>query len=363
MLTGKQAVLYRDLKQRVTTLPSGERLPSVRQLMRDYGVGQISVEKALRQLKSEVPLVSLPGEGTYKAEDAAPERSPVPGVIELLVHDATSPFVAELARVMGAAAATAGHGFRVGRYAWEQFPRPLPLGRDVAALLVCRAMALDAETFASLQALRVPVVLLDTIPSGTPFDGVGTANDFGGALAADHLIRAGHRRLAVLRSEPETFPNGSARVQGFLRQAQLAGFEVPAVIHRHPEARHGSVAIAYDTLARVLAAGRPAFTGLFVDSDSGALGALRACHDAGLAIPGDLAVVGFDDLPESAFTHPSLTTLRQDLPEWARQALEIVRRRLAGEKGAPIQVSVAPQLIVRESTGGPSPHSERKAQP
>lgn len=365
MWSGKQAILYRELTEQVAAMPKGARLPSVRQLMRQYGVGQMSVEKALRQLGQEIPLVSQQGAGIYKAGAAgavapATARPAVPGVIELLVHDATSPFTTELARALAAAAAAAGQGFRVGRYAWQQFPRPLTLARDVQALVVCRAMPMDRETYLSLQAVAVPVVLLDVLPTGTDFDGVGTANDFGGALAADHLARAGHRHLAVLCAEPENFPNPQARIQGFLRQVQLAGLPEPQVIHRHPAAGHGAVTIAYDTLAQVLAAGRPRFTGLFVDSDAGAIGALKACHNAGVQVPGELAIIGFDDLPESAYAHPSLTTLRQDLPAWAQHTLDIIRRRCAGDSCGPLQVAIRPTLVVRESTGGQFTRDERK---
>ena len=353
-LSERQAEVCLKLKRHIEEMPPGSRLPSVRQLMKQYGVGQISIEKVLGILKQELLLVTRPGDGTYK--DCLPDEvaaSPATtGVIELLVHDATSPFVSAIGHAFAQVMEEEGYYLRIGRYAWNHFPRPLKLAPDVIAVLVCRGMAMDAECFMSLENLKVPVVVLDVVPAGTCLDGGGTANDFGGAIAANHLIANGHKNLAVLLSEPESSPNPKARVEGFIRQAQLAGLEEPLVIHRHPDAGHGSVAIAYDTLFRYLKQGKPAFTGLFVDSDSGALGALKACHQAGLSVPEDMALIGFDDLPEAAFAHPSLTTLRQDLPGWAEQAMAIVKRRLSGEKGPPIQIAIPPSLIVRESTGG-----------
>jgi DNA-binding LacI/PurR family transcriptional regulator len=82
-----------------------------------------------------------------------------------------------------------------------------------------------------------------------------------------------------------------------------------------------------------------------------ALGLLRRLHEAGREVPRDLSVVGFDDMPEAAYFTPPLTTIRQDFTELGRRCLNILIGRIEGEEVTK-RVVVAPQLVVRESTGG-----------
>jgi DNA-binding LacI/PurR family transcriptional regulator len=88
---------------------------------------------------------------------------------------------------------------------------------------------------------------------------------------------------------------------------------------------------------------------VFLANDQMALGLLAALHEEGLSVPGDVSVVGFDDLPESAYFTPPLTTVRQDFAELGRRGVQLVLARLAGQHLHP--ESVAPELVVRASTG------------
>jgi DNA-binding LacI/PurR family transcriptional regulator len=91
-------------------------------------------------------------------------------------------------------------------------------------------------------------------------------------------------------------------------------------------------------------------TAVLVANDQMALGLLRRLREAGREVPRDLSVVGFDDIPEAAYFTPPLTTIRQDFAELGRRCLHILLRRIEGEAG-PMRVVVAPELVVRESTG------------
>ena len=86
-------------------------------------------------------------------------------------------------------------------------------------------------------------------------------------------------------------------------------------------------------------------------SSETALGAMKALHEARIAMPGEVSVIGFDDLPEARYFHPSLTTIRQDLSGWFTAALAIIEARLAGTGGPAQRIRVRPSLVVRESTG------------
>src|SRR5204863_4994668 len=94
----------------------------------------------------------------------------------------------------------------------------------------------------------------------------------------------------------------------------------------------------------------PELTAVFVANDQMALGLLRRLHEAGRDAPRDLSIVGFDDIPEAAYFTPPLTTVRQDFAELGRRCLHLLLDRIEGDVGA-VRVVVAPELVVRSSTG------------
>jgi LacI family transcriptional regulator len=97
------------------------------------------------------------------------------------------------------------------------------------------------------------------------------------------------------------------------------------------------------------------FTAIFCFNDIAAIGAIRALKDAGLTVPGDVSVVGFDDIQSAAYSTPSLTTVRQPLMEMGKRGAQILLNRIANrEQEYPAEVVMAPEFVIRESTG-PAP--------
>jgi DNA-binding LacI/PurR family transcriptional regulator len=94
------------------------------------------------------------------------------------------------------------------------------------------------------------------------------------------------------------------------------------------------------------------FTALFASNDQMALGFMHACWDSGLTVPGDISVVGFDDIPEAAHFYPPLTTIRQNFSEIGRRAVSLLLTELQG--GTVDHGHIAPELVVRRSTARPS---------
>ena len=94
------------------------------------------------------------------------------------------------------------------------------------------------------------------------------------------------------------------------------------------------------------------FTAIFCFNDIAAIGAIRALKDAGLSVPGDVSVVGFDDIQSAAYSTPSLTTVRQPLLEMGRRGAQILLERIAHrENEYPSEIVMAPEFVIRESTG------------
>jgi LacI family transcriptional regulator len=109
--------------------------------------------------------------------------------------------------------------------------------------------------------------------------------------------------------------------------------------------------IAYDPTRALLEKNRD-FTALFCFNDTAAMGAVRAIKDAGLDVPGDISVVGFDDITSAAFSTPSLTTVHQPLFEMGQKGAQLLLERIANrEKQFPAEIEMSPELVVRESTG------------
>ncbi|AUY54731.1 substrate-binding domain-containing protein, partial [Streptomyces sp. CB01881] len=135
------------------------------------------------------------------------------------------------------------------------------------------------------------------------------------------------------------------REEGWRRTLQAAGAPVPDVERGDWSARSG-----YQAGLRI--AQLPDVTAVFCANDHMALGLLRALHEAGRAVPEEISVVGFDDIPEAAYFIPPLTTVRQDFGELGRRALELLVAELeGGAKPSPTHERIPPELVLRRSVG------------
>jgi DNA-binding LacI/PurR family transcriptional regulator len=142
---------------------------------------------------------------------------------------------------------------------------------------------------------------------------------------------------------PQDWFEARHRAAGWQATLEAAGAEVPPPLHGDWSARSGFEA------GRVLAR-MPDVTAVFAANDSMALGVLRALHEYGRDVPGDVSLVGFDDLPEVAYLTPPLTTVRQDFAEVGRRGLALLLEQIESGPRAPKRVVVGTTLVVREST-------------
>ncbi len=177
-----------------------------------------------------------------------------------------------------------------------------------------------------------------------------------------HLYNLGHRRIAFMRG-PEAIPDSEYRWESIQTVANEIGLKLdPSLVIRidtagwsmkdgyHPMAPE----IGYKPMQALLEKTRD-FTAIFCFNDIAAIGAVRALKDAGLAVPQDVSVVGFDDIQSAAYATPSLTTVRQPLAEMGKRGAQILLERIAHrEMEYPSEIVMAPELVIRESTG-PAP--------
>ena len=173
---------------------------------------------------------------------------------------------------------------------------------------------------------------------------VGTDN-VGGALAAvDHLLSTGRRQVVFLGDL--CGPEFSLRYSGYRLALERAGLEPQHVVPAQLTAD-----ATFDAMHALIAT-RRRFDAVFAASDVSAISAIRAITAAGLRVPEDVAVVGFDDVAFAKHTNPPLTTVRQDLEGGARLLVELAFRRIAGEDTPSVKMPA--RLIVRESSGSPA---------
>jgi DNA-binding LacI/PurR family transcriptional regulator len=190
---------------------------------------------------------------------------------------------------------------------------------------------------------HVPFVMVD-IALGGELPSVLIDQRYGGMLATRHLLELGHREIAEITG-PLDWSGAQLRHQGTLAvlgEARLAPVSTVA--------GDWSAASGHWAAGRLLEAGAP-FTALVASNDQMALGAMRALRERGLRIPQDISIVGFDDVPESAYFEPPLTTVRQDFASLGRESAAYLID-LIEERALPLRQRVlSPELIARCSTG------------
>jgi len=215
---------------------------------------------------------------------------------------------------------------------------------------------------AALDELRLPFPVV-TVEGGhsLPIPGVSVDQELGARLVTGHLLAAGHRTVWHVAG-PSDWLEAGARVAGWRATLQEAGAEVPPPITGDWTPLSGYR--AGQELAGRVAAGAtrgrsPEVTAVFVANDQMALGVLRAFREAGLSVPGQVAIAGFDDIPEAEFFTPPLTTVRQDFAAVGQASIRLLLSRLEsaatgdGDRGHERdgeRVVIEPRLIVRASS-------------
>lgn len=233
----------------------------------------------------------------------------------------------------------------------EQYPRML-VERAVDGFLLLNTPADQIE-------VPVPVVAISAHSQFQNVTNIVLDHHKAVEIALLHLYELGHRRIAFMRG-PRAIPDSDYRWHSIQQVAGEIGLRIdPALVIRidsvgwstktgeHPMAPQ----IGYKPMQSLLEKTRE-FTAIFCFNDIAAIGAVRALKDAGLRVPEDVSVVGFDDIQSAAYATPSLTTVRQPLAEMGQRGAQILLERIAHREASyPAEIVMAPELVVRESTG------------
>lgn len=216
--------------------------------------------------------------------------------------------------------------------------------------IVALAVAVPDAVLVAAEDLDVPVVTIDPID---PIDttesrvvSIGSTNWAGGRSAAEHVIKLGHRRIAWIGGPPGSAPSVE-RFHGYQAALDSAGITPDRTLIRHGAF---SVEAGLRNGRDVLSLGDPP-TAVVAGNDEIAVGVLAAAKELDIAVPGELSVTGFDDTPQTEWTTPRLTSVRQPLLGMGRMAVETVLGMADGVQPASRHLQLATTLNVRDSTG------------
>ncbi|MFF4488136.1 LacI family DNA-binding transcriptional regulator [Streptomyces sp. NPDC001544] len=292
--------------------------------------------------------------GYVRSESARQLRAGRSRIMGLLVLDMGNPFFVDVARGAERAAREAGLGVMVCNSAQSAGEEAEYLSlfaeQRVRGVLLTPADA----TGRNIDAFRrhgIPFVLVDRVAEGTTECSVSVDDVAGGALAVRHLVDAGHRSIAYV-SGPPGFNQVRDRRTGALNALAEAGLG-PGALRELPTERL-DVAAGRDAGARLLGlADRP--TAVFCANDLLALGVLQAMYAAGVVVPDDLAIVGYDDIEFAAAAAVPLTSVRQPAVTMGALAAELLLEETEASRDAPKahehrRVVLQPELVVRRSS-------------
>lgn len=205
------------------------------------------------------------------------------------------------------------------------------------------------------ESMRIPVVIISGHGATPGVTNIVLNHERAAALALEHFVKLGHRKIAIVKGQDfssDTETRWTA-IQNVAQRMKLA-IDPQLVVQLKGESSTSQP--GYLAAKELLQRGTP-FTAIFAFNDVSAIGAIRAVREAGLRVPEDVSIIGFDDIPSAAFQNPALTTIRQPLQTMGTLAVEHILGSIRGKE--PVMgsgsVTVEPELVVRSSTAVVNP--------
>ena len=238
---------------------------------------------------------------------------------------------------------------------FERYLEMLLDRRIEALIVVANWVFLDINLLADLEKSSIPTAMIGCELETDSISSLIVDNEMGGRFALEHLHSLGHRKIAIIRG-PKALTDSSPRWRGIRKFAKECGLELDQnLLLDLPESRDplSSFESGYK-LTEDLIRQKRSFTAMLAFDDMSAFGAIRALNRAGIRVPDQCSVIGFDDVSTSAIYSPSLTTVRQPMEAMGASAVGIVvdgiNAVLEKRKVSATHRKVAPELVVREST-------------
>jgi len=270
------------------------------------------------------------------------ERDSMPVILDVFYGDVIRGFQMEAQRL----------GYQVLLHMFDHAAESLDslrssLAGEVDGLVVANDGEITPAMIIQLEALHVPLVLVESYLPGQHIPTVLGDNFTAGYAVMQHVLNLGHRSIAILRG-PRKYSSLNDRLKGCLAAAAEAGILIPTDFMPHPVSGHPKK--GYVQMQEILRLPqRP--TAIVAISDKTAFGAMEAIKEVGLRIPEDIAIVSIDDVSESAYTRPPLTSVHIPRLEMGILAMQKLHRLINGEPELAVKSVVYAELVVRESCG------------
>jgi LacI family transcriptional regulator len=333
-----------------------DKRPTINDIAKRVGLSKASVSRALNGKQDVDPetrkrvLKVAAQVGYVPSASARALSNGRSNCLGLLVPTLTWPWILEVLRGVAEEIERSGYSLILyttsgGEDSEREFmSQVVPAGAvDGLALVIPLGML---EYIERLAKGGLPVVVVDDRGHYPDLPTVATTNIEGGRSATLHLVERGRRRIAMLNG-PRDFGCNRDRLEGYKSALQKAGLQFDPKLVVDSDFKESGGASAMTTLL----AADPKLDAVFVANDVMAFGAMRALRNSGRRVPDDVAVVGFDDIPASAMTHPPLSTVRQPLYEMGRTAASMVMAAVRGES-ITNRIELPTSLVIRESSGG-----------
>jgi LacI family transcriptional regulator len=306
-----------------------------------YGVAPTTLEKV------QAVIDQLGYESSLVARSLRSQRT---NVIGILVAD-IEPFSAELLKGAGAAIRArehelivySGSGHGKDHSGWEKRYVSRLGGTLTDGLILVTPTVVDVSD-------ATPIVAVDPHAGPSNLPSIHADNLAGAITATRHLVGLGHRRIGFLAGRPD-LESARQREQGYRAALAEAGIAVdPQLI----QVGDYELEMSEGPARRLLTvADRP--TAVFAANDLSAIQTMHVARTLGLSVPGDVSVIGFDNIPESALIEPPLTTIDQSIQEMGRLAVEMLIDLIEGNDDRPSQVTLPTRLVIRQSCGPVAP--------
>lgn len=342
--------IYNDLKNKIIENRYNEEfLPSERILSEEYNVERATLRRSLQLLVKDKLLIKVPGSGSKVNRDFLTKPSinmdTSNNIAFILPGDSADkidqPFIASLF-----------YNFERGchRHNYSLFYTKLDSEEDLYERVVKKQIKgivwvskVNENLIYKSKELEIPSVCVSNYIPG--FKSILCDNYEGSFLAIDHLVRLGHKKIAYINGI-KTYLNALERYTGYIRAMGHLGLQFDEGLVREGDWTFES---GYETTKDILTS-IPGLTAIFAANDMMALGAVKAIHDSGMSVPGDISVVGFDNIDQSMYSFPSLTTIDVNTKVFARETLKALHLTIEDSNSPAVKVLIPNSLVVREST-------------